>query len=94
MDRYRVALLPDGRNFGILDREKYDWCGLPDENGRAKRLEWPVRPAAESWLEMCYRRWAAWESDGGGKSGGIPPEGWRRRRPQPSPWDRGIRYYN
>ena len=92
MDRYRITLTPDGQKFGILDREQYDYCGLPDEDGNVKRLEWVLRPAAEAWLQMCYRMWQAWEGNGQG----TPPKGWRPHPPEPagSPFDRGARFYN
>lgn len=94
MNRYRVTLTPDGQMFGILDREQYDWCGLPDEDGNVQRLEWKAKPSAEAWLQMCYRLWQIWESDGGGKTAGTPPKGWRPRPPETSPFDRGFRFYN
>jgi hypothetical protein len=90
MDRYRIVLTPDGREFGILDRERYEYCGLPDEDGKIVPLQWPIRPAAEAWLQKCYRLWQAWEGNGDG----TPPDRWRPRPPEPSPFDRGFRFYN
>lgn len=90
MDRYRITLTPEGTAFAILDREQYDFCGLPDEDGRPKRLEFKLRPEAEHWLHTCYEMWRAWEKD----RAGTPPEGWRPAPPEPSPFDRGYQYYN
>jgi len=90
VDRYRITLTPEGARFGILDREQYDYCGLPDEDGRAKRLEFKLKPEAEHWLTTCYRTWEAWEKTGEGE----PPEGWRPAPAEVSPFDRGWQYYN
>lgn len=89
MDRYRITLTRDGQKFGILDRVKYDYCGLPDEDGKILPLEWATRHSAESWLQKCYRIWQTWE----GTADGPPPEGWRPRPPEPSPFDRGFQFY-
>jgi hypothetical protein len=89
MDRYRIVLTRDGRKFGILDREQYDYCALQSEDGTVHPLEWHTRPAAESWLQQCYRLWKAWEDNGAG----IAPKGWRPGG-RLSPFDPGIRFYN
>lgn len=88
MDRYRVTLTRDATKFGILDRDQYDYCGLPDEQGRVRPLEWETREGAERWLSMCYRRWAMWEGDRS-KAGlrKLVPLRWRPHPPQPSPFD-------
>lgn len=92
MDRYRVTLTPDGRVYGILDRDRYEYCGLPDEAGQVKPLEFPIRESAERWLSLCYRQWRAWE--------GIPkkradvPLRWRPLPPEPSPFDQGVQFYS
>ncbi|WP_367575292.1 hypothetical protein [Streptomyces griseoaurantiacus] len=83
MDRYRVTLTPDGRVFGILDRDQYEFCGLPDEEGRPKRLEFPAREAAERWLNLCYRRWRAWEGEP--KRRELVPLRWRPLPAEPPP---------
>jgi hypothetical protein len=90
MDRYRVTPAMDADGFMILDRESYDFCGLPDENGRVRPLQWTTRGSAEAWLNQCYRSWAQWEGNGKGTA----PKGWRPRRPETSPFDRGHRFYN
>jgi hypothetical protein len=90
MDRYRVALTPDGRMFGILDRERYEYCALVDEEGRRHRLEWGLREGAEEWLQRCYRLWRAWE---GTKASGHVPRAWRPHRPETSPFDPGAKFY-
>lgn len=90
MDRYRIVLTRDGQNFGILDRERYEYCGLPDEDGKILALEWPIRAGAEAWLNQCYRLWRAWEGNGAGTA----PKGWRPRPPETSPFDRGFEFYN
>jgi hypothetical protein len=90
MDRYRVTITPSADGFVILDRERYDFCGLPDENGRVQPLKWKTRGLAEAWLDQCYRTWSQWEGNGEG----TPPKGWRPRPPQVSPFDRGHRFYN
>jgi hypothetical protein len=90
MDRYHVTLTRDGRKFGILDREAYDYCGLPDEDGKVLPLEWQTRNSAEAWLQMCYRRWQAWEGNGRG----TVPKNWRPHTPEYSPWDRGFEFYS
>lgn len=90
MDRYRVTPTMDASGYGILDRESYDYCGLPDENGRPRTLVWKTKGSAEAWLNQCYRTWSAWEGNGKGSA----PKGWRPRRPAPSPFDRGHRFYN
>lgn len=90
MDRYRIVLTRDGRKFGILDREQYDYCALRDEDGRVHPLEWMTRPAAEGWLQQCYQLWQAWEKNGAG----IAPKDWRPRSKEVSPFDRGIRFYS
>jgi hypothetical protein len=92
MDRYRVTLTPDGRVFGILDRDQYDYCALPDENGRPKRLEFALRESAESWLNLCYRRWRAWEGEP--KRREQVPLRWRPLPAQTSPFDPGVQHYN
>jgi hypothetical protein len=92
MDRYRVTLKPgSGSVFGILDTDRYDYCGLPDTDGQVQPLEWPAREDAERWLQMCYRRWRAWE---GTKQRDIVPLRWRPRPPETSPFDRGYQFYN
>lgn len=85
MDRYRVTTTPDGRKFGILDRDTYDYCGLPDENGTVKPLEWELREGAEAWLSLCYRRWRVWEGEP--KRRAEVPLRWRPHPPQPSPFE-------
>jgi hypothetical protein len=90
MDRYRIVLTRDGQKFGILDREQYDYCALQDENGTPQPLEWQTRAGAEAWLHQCFRTWNEWEGNGAG----TPPQGWRRRPPEPSPFDRGYQFYN
>lgn len=92
MDRYRVTLLPGGQAYGILDRDSYDYCGLPDENGRAVPLEWPLKESAEAWLSLCYRRWRAWEGEP--KRRPLVPLRWRPLPAATSPWDRGWQFYN
>jgi hypothetical protein len=90
MDRYRVVLTPDASAFGILDREMYDYCGLPDEDGRPKRLTWKTREQAEEWLIRCYHAWKRWEDS----REVTPPAGWRPKPPEPSPFDPGYQFYN
>ena len=90
MDRYWVTLTRDGQGFGILDRSVYDYCGLPDEDGTIVPLQWPIRSAAEAWLQQCYRTWQTWEGNGAG----TPPKRWRPKPPEPSPFDRGFQFYN
>jgi hypothetical protein len=85
MDRYRVTLTRDGRKFGILDRDSYDYCGLPDEAGRVKPLEWELREGAEAWLQRCYRWWKMWETDP--KRRQLVPLRWRPLPPAPSPFE-------
>jgi hypothetical protein len=92
VDRYRVTLTPDGSLYGILDRDQYDYCGLPDENGRPKRLEFAERESAERWLGLCYRRWQMWEIDQ--KQREQVPLRWRPLPPSNSPFDRGYQFYN
>lgn len=92
MDRYRVTLTPAGQRFGILDTDQYDYCGLPDENGRTVQLEWDDKEDAERWLSMCYRRWRAWE--GTKRDGERVPLRWRPLPAETSPFDRGYQYYN
>jgi hypothetical protein len=89
MDRYRVTATRDGRKIGILDRVSYDYCGLPDEDGTVKPLEWQTRAAAEAWLQTCYRTWQAWEG-----KGWPTPKDWRPHPPATSPWDKGVSFYN
>jgi hypothetical protein len=84
--RYVVTQTPDQRRWGILDREWYGFCTLPDGNGNLIPLEWHGRSAAEAWLYTCRVAWG---------NGLVPaPEGWDEFRPEPSPWDRGVSYYN
>ena len=90
MDRYRVVLTPDGAHFGILDREQYDYCGFPDESGRAERLTFKFKEDAQLWLTRCYRAWEQWEA----AKKGTPPKGWRPKPPEPSPFDEGLRIYD
>lgn len=90
MDRYRVTLTRDGRKFGILDTEQYDYCALVDDDGTVLPLEWPIREAAEAWLYNCFRIWQTWEGNGKGTA----PKKWRPRPPATSPWDRGIQFYS
>jgi hypothetical protein len=90
MDRYRITLTRDGQRFGILDREQYDYCSLKADDGTVLPLEWHTRPAAEAWLQDCFRIWNSWENNGEGQ----PPKNWRRRPPEPSPFDRGMRFYS
>lgn len=90
LDRYRVTLTRDGRKFGILDCELYDYCALVDDGGRVHPLEWGMREAAEAWLNQCFRTWKAWEGNGQGRA----PSRWRPKPPELSPWDRGFQYYN
>jgi hypothetical protein len=85
VNRYRVTLTPDGRKFGILDRELYDYCGIPDGDGAVIPLEWTIKPAAEAWLQRCYRLWQAWEDNGAG----VPPRKWRPRPEAVSPFNHG-----
>ncbi|WP_031106322.1 hypothetical protein [Streptomyces sp. NRRL S-146] len=73
MNRYRIVLTRDGQRFGILDREQYEYCSLRDEDGEVHKLEWRTRPAAEAWLQRCYRTWQTWEGNGEGQ----PPKDWR-----------------
>lgn len=91
MDRYRVTLNPDGQQFGILDTDQYDYCGFPDEKGRAVQLQWDHKSDAERWLNLCYRYWRAWE---GTKDAARVPLRWRPHPPQASPFDRGFQFYN
>lgn len=88
-DRYKVTTTPDGRRVGILDREMYGWCTLPDGHGNLIPLEWQTMGAATAWLNQCYRTWKAWETTGEGKA----PKNWRPLPPATSPWDRGYQYY-
>jgi hypothetical protein len=90
MDRYRITLTRDGRNFAILDREVYDYCALLDDDGTVVPLEWPIRPAAEAWLQKCYRIWQTWEGNGAGRA----PKGWKPAPKDYSPWDRGFEFYS
>jgi hypothetical protein len=90
MDRYRVTLIPNGRAFGILDTDQYEYCGLP-EDGAVSLLVWENREDADRWLSMCYRRWRVWE---GTSQRGIVPLRWRPAPAQTSPFDRGYRFYN
>jgi hypothetical protein len=83
MDRYRITLTRDGRKFAILDREAYEYCALPADDGTLLPLEWPIRPAAEAWLQQCYRTWQTWEGNGAGRA----PKGWRPHRPELSPFE-------
>lgn len=89
MDRYRITLTRDGRAFGILDREVYDFCGLPDEEGTVHPLQWQSRASAQAWLTKCYIAWRAWEGSGAG----VVPKGWRPRPPETSPFDPGVQFY-
>jgi hypothetical protein len=82
MDRYRVALTPDASSFGILDRDSYGYCGLPDKSGEVRELHFTARPAAEAWLASCYRLWQSWEGNGEGR----PPKKWRPLPPDVSPF--------
>lgn len=91
-DRYVVTATPGQRGFGILDRDLYDWCALPTENGSPLPLEWPLREGAQAWLNMCYRRWRAWESERQRKA--DVPLRWRPHPQGQSPWDQGWRFYN
>ncbi|WP_399559088.1 hypothetical protein OG762_52360 (plasmid) [Streptomyces sp. NBC_01136] len=90
MDRYRITLTRDGRKFAILDRERYDYCGLPGEDGKILPLEWSTRRSAEAWLQKCYRMWQTWEGDGAGTA----PKRWRPHHPEPSPFDANAWNYD
>jgi hypothetical protein len=90
MDRYRVTLKPDGRTYGILDRDRYEYCALVDKDGRRHPLEWKLREGADDWLKLCYRYWRAWE---GTKARGQVPLRWRPLPRQTSPFDPGAKFY-
>lgn len=94
MSRYVVTMTPDMRGFGILDRELYGYCTLVDENKNLLPLEWTTKAGAEAWLNMCFRRWKSWENGSTEGKGRAVPKGWRPRRPEPSPFDRGWQFYN
>lgn len=91
MDRYHIALTRDGRKFGIIDRERYEYCALRDESGAVHPLEWISRASAQGWLQNCFRIWQAWEKNGEGE----PPKRWRPHpAPIVSPFDRGMKFYD
>lgn len=77
--RYKVTMLPDRSGWAILDRDLYGYCTLDDGHGNLLPLEWKGQPAAEAWLQDCYRLWSA---------GAVPaPRGWRPHNQEVSPWD-------
>lgn len=79
MSRYKVTQLPDQSRWVILDKELYGYCTLPDGNGNLLPLEWKGEPAAEAWLQSCFRIWS---------NGIVPaPAGWQPHTAQVSPWD-------
>lgn len=94
MNRYTVTTTPGLRGYGILDRELYGFCTLADENKNLIPLEWPQKGSAEAWLERCYRTWERWERETNINFVKAVPSGWRPHPPEPSPWDRGWRFYN
>lgn len=88
--RYKITATRDGRKFGILDLELYDYCALVDDQGGVKPLEWYTKHGAQAWLNRCFVTWLEWDRTGEGQT----PRNWRPRRPQISPFDPGIQYYN
>jgi hypothetical protein len=84
MSRYRITQLPDRTIWVILDQEMWAYCMLPDGEGGLIPLEWKIRPAAEAWLQRCYKLWS---------TGAVPaPKGWGgspalHGKASASPWD-------
>lgn len=94
-DRYVITPTRDTRGFGIIDRELYDYCGLPGEDGTTQPLVWKLHGSAEAWLNRCYRVWNAVESGALIRAEVLVPQGWRPAPPPlASPFDRGHRFYN
>ncbi|MEV4928059.1 hypothetical protein [Streptomyces roseoverticillatus] len=90
MTRYSITKSPDGVRWVILDTALWGYCAMPDGTDGANLLplEWKTRPAAEAWLNLCYRLWAAWEDRPkvGGQRLGPPPRNWRPRPESSAPW--------
>jgi hypothetical protein len=84
--RYLPWTLPDGSGWGILDWSLMEFCGLPDEAGKIRRLSWNSRQSADAWLQNCYITWRAWEGTGEHPA----PRGWKPRPEGTSPYDNGM----
>jgi len=89
LGRYKPWLTPDRTKWVIFDWKLTEFCTLQDEYGNVLPLEWNTRPAAEAWLQQCYRTWWGWEQTGSGRV----PDDWRPIAAEVSPWDRGYRFH-